>query len=109
PDSENTDVDVQRARKRRRIVQENDIEASYLRNLARAEMREDSQRGTLSSTTVSWSSSRRGGTGESSRPETAEGVEVPPHETLANCDALSDREEAARTIFLGNVSTAAIK
>jgi nucleolar protein 12 len=109
--------EIQRSRKRRRIHEADDLESSYLDRLAREEAKEELQREAV----------RRGKYGrlqqnkekdietvtpaqdESSASSDAEDVTIPQHETIAGLDASTTLEKAARTVFLSNVSTAAIK
>ena len=110
------------SRKRKRKDAHDDLEGQYMQNLARDEAREEVKRKKLGHS----SAAKTGSPGASSAIETDEdgsendGVgtandqgsplpDIPQHETLQASEAKSDVEKASRTVFLANVSTAAIK
>lgn len=117
------EINPQRDRKRKRKQAEDDVEGMYLQKLAREEVREDAKR------------RKKQEPGASTSPDTANGADLqgeaesrldsveirtgderasspadaPQHESLGPAKADSDLEKASRTVFLGNVSTMAIK
>jgi nucleolar protein 12 len=108
--------DVRRSRKRRRIQQAEDLESSYLDRLAREEAKEELQRqavrraqnGPFQKDKEKAVETVATGQDESSSSE-EEDVTVPQHEAIAGFDKSAKLSKAARTVFLSNVSTAAIK
>lgn len=113
----------QHNRKRKRKQADDDLEGMYMHKLAREEARENAKR------------CRKQEPGVSTFPDTAKGADLhdeaesesdnvetetvderasspadaPQHESLGPTRADSDLEKASRTVFLGNVSTMAIK
>jgi nucleolar protein 12 len=109
--------DVQRSRKRRRIQQTEDLESSYMKRLAREEGKEARQRQAVRGAQNGrprQNSKEQGDIeglrhDESSASSEDEELTVPKHETVDGLDASATSSKAARTVFLGNVSTLAIK
>ncbi len=114
--SREKDEESVRPRKRRKHGQMEDLESLYLNRLAREEAKEERQRQEMgltengtsrhaeemaANTTVDDSSDSGG-----SHDDVAA---VPQHEALAGVGASSAIDKAARTVFLSNVSTIAIK
>jgi nucleolar protein 12 len=108
---------IQRSRKRRRIHEAEDLESSYLDRLAREEAKEEVRRqavrrgqyGGLQQNKESDIETVTAAQGESSAPSDEEDVTIPQHEAIAGLDASTTLEKAARTVFLSNISTTAIK
>jgi nucleolar protein 12 len=102
----------QRPKKRRR-VQEDDLEETYFRKLADAEEREADQRQAQMNDEDAGEASDTASNDllDITDEEDHATGGVPKHESLAATkDAdFADKDKAARTIFLSNVSTAAIK
>lgn len=106
-----------RSRKRRRIRQGEDLESSYLSRLAREEAKEDVQRRAgrrIQKDGVEQAKENLVETVTSSSdnsPSSCSEDDVPllQHETIARLDVSATLDKAARTVFLSNVSTAAIK
>lgn len=109
-------------RKRRKARRDEDVESTYLSRLAREDARDEAKR--KSAKTKQQESLRRGEAGDVTSPEDSEDAgdsedggifiasttkDFPQHESLAKQDASTDAEKANRTVFLGNVSTRAIK
>jgi nucleolar protein 12 len=109
-------------RKRRKVRQDEDIESAYLGRLAREDARDEARR--KSSKAGQHKTMRSEGGGDTTSSEDDDdgddgddnGVPVdtvmedlPQHESLAKKDASTEAEKANRTVFLGNVSTSAIK
>lgn len=110
-------------RKRRKVRRDDDIESTYLDRLAREDARDEAKRN--SSITNQRKSTNVGGDGDATSSEDSEdagdseveGVsatrglvdDLPQHESLAKEDASSELDKVKRTVFLGNVSTSAIK
>ncbi|KAL6711809.1 Nucleolar protein 12 [Coniothyrium glycines] len=95
-------------KKRKRAGQE-EIEDTYMRKLAREEEKEEEQRQKKRKTKERVEQSEDDAA--SSAPETPEeDLDIPQHESLAQKDSKdeSEVEKAARTVFLGNVSTECI-
>ena len=113
---EDTD-DTPRSRKRRRIHQAEDLESSYMERLAREEANEAIQRqsvrqvqnGSLKQTEDEDVRRVKPGEDESAVSSEDDDGADPQHEHLAGSDASLRLSKAARTVFLSNVSTAAIK
>ena len=114
--AEDDTYDVQRSRKRRRIQQTEDLESSYMKRLAREEAKEARQQ-----QAVRGAQNRhpRQNSGEQGDVEVArqdefsalsedEELTVPKHEAVG-LGASATLSKAARTVFLGNVSTLAVK
>lgn len=112
-----------RSRKRKRTGQEEEIEEKYLRRLANEEQK---SRAAVTTPNIyvqalhgeENSDAQSGGSEEVSEivdaSSTGEGIEPedytrPKHESLAQTGTVDELEKAARTVFLGNVSTLAIK
>ena len=106
----------QRSRKRKRKDVNDNLEGTYMQNLAREEMQEDQKRRkqgisspkegiavAMESAETEGDTPEMGDEGESSPSD------APQHESLGASKADSEMEKASRTVFLGNVSTAAIK
>jgi nucleolar protein 12 len=109
-------------RKRRKVRQDEDIESTYLERLAREDARdearrqlsngkkqkgrniEESENAISSDGSEDPSDSDDGGVSNVSRPDG-----LPQHESLAGNDATTESDKVRRTVFLGNVSTMAIK
>jgi nucleolar protein 12 len=115
--AEDDTYDVQRSRKRRRIRQTEDLESAYMQRLAREETKEARQRQVVRGVQnghPQQNSDVRGDIEGSKQDESSASSEddvltVPKHETLVGLDASVELSKAARTVFLGNVSTLAIK
>ena len=109
--------DVQRSRKRRRIQQTEDLEGIYMNRLAREEAKEALQRqavrqvrnARLQQDEEKDVATVEPGQDESSTSSEDEADTVPQHEALAGLDASATLSKAARTVFLSNISTVAIK
>lgn len=113
----------QHNRKRKRKQADDDVEGMYMQKLAKEEAREDAKRRKKQEPEVSTSPDNANGTdlrdeakSESDSVEIVTGDErasspadAPQHESLVPTKADSDLEKASRTVFLGNVSTVAIK
>ncbi|KIW91994.1 uncharacterized protein Z519_06976 [Cladophialophora bantiana CBS 173.52] len=103
---------VERPRKRKRAVDEDDLEQAYFKRLELEEDREnrkkhpgrqiDNAEGSSNEDNTSSSDSN-----DSSLSEPSE-VEVPPKHEIFD-QKLKDQDKLKRTVFLGNVSTQAIK
>ena len=110
--AEDDTYDVQRSRKRRRIQQTEDLESSYMKRLAREEAKEARQRQAVRGAQNGRprQNSNEQGDVEVSRKDESEDEEltVPKHEAVG-LGASATLSKAARTVFLGNVSTLAIK
>ena len=109
-------------RKRRKVRQDADIESTYLERLAREDARdearrqlsnakkekgrkiEDRENATSSDGLDDVSDGEEDGVSQTSGPDG-----LPQHESLARTDSLTETDKARRTVFLGNVSTTAIK
>ena len=113
---------AQSARKRKRKHTEDDIEGIYLQKLAKEEAREDAKRPKKQGVENLAINGHHGvsfadeGESEPDSVQSATRDEeeksctgVPRHETLDSYSTELSLEKAARTVFLGNVSTAAIK
>ena len=113
---ENTE-EVQRSRKRRRIDQTEDLESSYMGRLAREEAKEEIQRQAVRRAQHGRLQRNKENDVDIVTPEQdeslvssdGEDVSVPQHEAIAGLGASTTLSKAARTVFLSNVSTAAIK
>ena len=107
-------LDSGRSRKRKRREEDDRLEDSYLERLERndqthvASSREE-HRHVAEATPVGKASEDRGSGSESASESEGEDFKIPQHETVAPKDDGKDLEQANRTVFLGNVSTAAIK
>lgn len=109
--------DVQRSRKRRRIQQTEDLESSYMKRLAREEAKEARQRQAVRGAQNGRSQQNSDEQGDieglrqdvSSSSSEDEELTVPKHEAVVGSDVSATLSKAARTVFLGNVSTLAIK
>ncbi|KAL8795557.1 MAG: hypothetical protein Q9195_001978 [Heterodermia aff. obscurata] len=112
----------QRSRKRKRKHADDNLEGTYMQNSAREEIREDQKRRRQGrSPALNLTSSKEGKViaeelieSEGGSPEEGDDGEsspsdAPQHESLSASKADSEVEKASRTVFLGNVSTAAIK
>ena len=112
----------QRSRKRKRKDVDDHLEGTYMQNLAREEIQEDQKRRRQGhSPALNLTSSKEDiiiaeqlAESENKTRETRGGGEgshsdVPLHESLSAPKADSEVEKASRTVFLANVSTAAIK
>ena len=114
---------LQQNQKRKRKHAEEDVEGLYMQKLAREEVREDAKRRKKERFAEVELSDKQNGTEASQEgPSESDSVEivtgdkrdsspssVPQHESLGLRKAASDLEKASRTVFLGNVSNAAIK
>lgn len=115
--AEDDTYDVQRSRKRRRIQQTEDLENSYMKRLAREEAKEARQRQAVREGQSGRSQQNSNeqddieglGQDESSASSEDEELTVPKHEAVVGLDVSATLSKAARTVFLGNVSTLAIK
>jgi len=121
---ETQETSPQHNRKRKRKQADDDVEGMYMQKLAREEAREDAKRRRKQKPEEA-STSPHNAKGTDIREEVEselDSVEVvtgderdsspayaPQHESLGPTKADSDLEKASRTVFLGNVSTAAIK
>lgn len=104
---DNTIADVEESsRKRKRKNDNEDLEGAYLSKLAREEAKEqalrDAERGIKKQKTDKKEKS------SADEDADADGYVPPQHESLASSTADSSLEQAARTVFLGNVSNSAI-
>jgi nucleolar protein 12 len=107
-------------RKRRKIRQEKDIESTYLHKLAKkdatdaARSKSTQARKQQKNTNDEAEEELTSSAGESEDGDAglvtndADG-DLPQHESLAKTAAVSDSDKMMRTVFLGNVSTSAIK
>lgn len=101
-----------RSRKRKRRDENADLEASYMRKLAKEEAKERKQSSNKRQKALIDEQAANDATPQpsSDEHEDAEGdeaIEVPQHETLTQGKA-PELEKSNRTVFLGNVSTEAI-
>lgn len=94
------------AKKRKRGSKDEDVEDVYLQKIAREEAKEEEERKKKRKTKVEGDEE----TVVMEDPESEEeSFTVPKHETLLGADGNDDEvEKAARTVFLGNVSSEAI-
>ena len=114
--AEDDTYDVQRSRKRRRIQQTEDLESFYMKRIAREEAKEARQRQAVQEAQNGrprQNSNEQGGVEVSRQDEFSalsedEELTVPKHEAVG-LGASATLSKAARTVFLGNVSTLAIK
>ncbi len=121
---ETQETSPQHNRKRKRKQADDDVEGMYMQKLAREEAREDAKRrrkqkpeeAPTSPHNVKGTDIREEVESELDSVEIVTGDErdsspacAPQHESLGPTKADSDLEKASRTVFLGNVSTAAIK
>lgn len=112
-ESASAEEDTSRSRKRKRAAAE-DIEESYMRRVAK-EVRDEEQkqksekakRQKIDSEQESSDSSESGESEEDASDK--ENENVPVHESLAGESQNNEVEKSNRTVFLGNVSTEAIK
>ncbi|KIX01578.1 uncharacterized protein Z518_09304 [Rhinocladiella mackenziei CBS 650.93] len=102
---------VDRPRKRRRLADGADIEDAYFKRLEREEEKEQRQKRVDKDVADDGSTSDEDSTSSSDSEESSISQpsidDIPQHETLAT--VANDREKLKRTVFLGNVSTEAIK
>jgi len=109
-----TGTSHERPRKRRRLAESDDLEASYFKRLEKEERRERSQQFPRTATSDSGTNSDGDDdlVAEDEAPTDAamSDEEIPRHETLENqdIDNVSQRK-LSRTVFLGNVSIEAIR
>lgn len=110
-------------RKRKHKLGDDDVEGAYMQKLAREEAREDAksckrQRLDISSSRYGKSGADRGDEAQSEAESVekvtggergASPVDIPQHESVDASQGDSGVEKASRTVFLGNVSTEAIK
>ncbi|KAJ5675804.1 Nucleolar protein 12 [Penicillium macrosclerotiorum] len=107
------------SRKRKRSGREDDLEGSYMRRIAKEEQKaEDKRKAELAE---SQKQAKKDSKEEGSENEAAEddseadeseddaSAPVPVHESVTGSDKASEVEKSSRTVFLGNVSTQAIK
>ena len=104
-----------RPRKRRRIVHGDDLESQYLNRLAREEAQDEVKRQKLHRIKEDGNSAISERESEASEGEDdikhvsmPKGDDTPLHETV-DLDAVQNSDNTVRTVFLGNVSTEAIK
>ena len=120
-DAEDT-ITPLRSRKRKRKVVETEIEDAYLHRLEVEQAREDAKRrksdkeekgiqhgGEMNKKDTEGDGSGSSLHGHDTDDDVENGFEVPQHETVAPSKDTTEIEKASRTVFLGNVSTAAIK
>jgi nucleolar protein 12 len=108
---------IRRSRKRRRVHQGEDLESSYLNRLAQEEAKEELHRQVMRQFQIGRPGQRPEKVIESvtsrqdlsSASSEEEDINVPQHESISGLDASATLSKAARTVFLSNVSTAAIK
>jgi nucleolar protein 12 len=108
---------IQRSRKRRRMHQGEDLESAYLNRIAQEEAKEELHRqamrqvrnGCPGEKPEKVNESVTCGQDESAASEEEEDMTVPQHESISGLDASAALSKAATTVFLSNVSTAAIK
>lgn len=93
-------------RKRKRTNNDEELEDVYMRKLAREEVKEEEQRQKKQKTTPPPTTNEE----VSSELEDSDGESytVPKHETQLESTDTQELEKAARTVFLGNVSSEAI-
>ena len=107
-------------RKRRKIRQAEDIESTYLHKLAREDARDAARRKSTQarkepkSTKDETEEELTSSEGESEDADVASVTndadgDLPQHESLVKTAAVSESDKMMRTVFLGNVSTSAIK
>ena len=111
----------QRSRKRKRKDVDDDLEGTYMQNLAREETREDQKRRrqdrslalNLTSSKEEKAITEELAESDDESSDMGDGenfpTDAPQHESLSASKADSEVEKASRTVFLANVSTAAIK
>ncbi|KAJ4345360.1 Nucleolar protein 12 [Didymosphaeria variabile] len=93
-------------KKRKRGAKDEDVEDVYMQKIAREEAKEEEERKKKRKTKTADVEDEEGGVAAESDEEP---LTIPKHETLAGADGNSDEvEKAARTVFLGNVSSEAI-
>lgn len=116
-DAEEEQAPQNQSRKRKRANAEDDLEVSYMRRLEKEERKaEDKKRAehAMSSTSKEEVDSDESAE-EASADDNDEDVDgneapvVPVHESLTGGDKSTEVEKSSRTVFLGNVSTEAIK
>lgn len=113
---------IRRSRKRRRVHHGEDLESSYLNRLAQEEVKEEVHRQAMRQFQIGRPGQRPEKVIESvtsrqdlssadlsSASSEEEDMNVPQHESISGLDASATLSKAARTVFLSNVSTAAIK
>jgi len=103
PDDTIADVE-ESSRKRKRKNDNEDLEGAYLSKLAREEAKEQAQRDDERGIKRQKSDKKE----KASADEDADGFVPPQHESLAPSTSDNSLEQAARTVFLGNVSNSAI-
>ena len=97
------------SKKRRRATQDAEVEDLYMQRLAREDFKEDSQRKKQKSSTGNPASVPADrATGEENVDTAICGPPVPQHEVLGPDTEGEAIDKAARTVFLGNVSSDAI-
>ncbi|KAJ6013981.1 Nucleolar protein 12 [Penicillium herquei] len=104
------------SRKRKRGAAGEDVEETYMRRIAKEEEKEDEkrkaerakrQKSTGEEEANADSSEEKDSEAESSDEE--DDAPVPVHESVSGTQKASEVEKSSRTVFLGNVSTQAIK
>ncbi|KAJ6145264.1 hypothetical protein N7470_009159 [Penicillium chermesinum] len=101
-------------RKRKRGAAGEDLEETYMRRIAKEEEKADQKRNEeyakrQKPTEDSEESDASDDESEIERSDDDEAVPVPVHESLTGGDKVDDVEKSNRTVFLGNVSTQAIR
>ncbi|KAF2277404.1 uncharacterized protein EI97DRAFT_416252 [Westerdykella ornata] len=91
-------------KKRKRSTKEEELEDVYMQKLAREEAKEEEKRKKKRKTEGTQEESD----GASEEDSEEEGYTIPKHETQMGSDDMQELEKAARTVFLGNVSSEAI-
>lgn len=110
------------SRKRKRGGAEDDLEASYMRRIEKEEQRADEKRKAEhakrqkpseededKSDTSGDEAEEDAKSADSDEEEADEKEPVPVHESISGTSKASEVEKSSRTVFLGNVSTEAIK
>jgi nucleolar protein 12 len=108
---------IRRSRKRRRVHRGEDLESSYLNRLAQEEAKEELHHQAMRQFQIGRPGQRPEKAIESvtsrqdlsSASSEEEDINVPQHESISGLDASATLSKADRTVFLSNVSTAAIK
>ena len=112
--SQQVPIQDSRSRKRKRRDPEEDVEERYMKRLAAEQDEDASDRSSMTSENDASSSPVEA---ELTQEVPSAGTfnddggyyEIPKHESLGSQQATDEIEKASRTVFLGNVSTAAIK